>query len=139
MKDKIYRFVWFSLYDWEDISHYLEEMAAKGWLLDKTGSSIWRFRRVPPQKLRFEVVFFPDSSAFDPGPTEGLQTMEDYCARDGWTLLSQWAQAQIFVNDREDPVPIETDPVVQVKTLHKAMKRNPLPAYFVLLALILCQ
>ena len=117
VKEKTYRFVFFSLYQWEEMAHYLDEMAADGWLLDKPGNTLWRFRRVPPQKLRFEVVFFPDASGFDPGPTEGLRVMEDYSARDGWRLLAQWGQAQFFVNDREDPVPMETDPVVQVETL----------------------
>lgn len=139
MREKTYRFVFFSLYQWEKMARYLEGMAAKGWLLDKAGNTIWRFRRVPPQKLRFEVVFFPDASGFDPGPTEDLRTMADYCARDGWNLLCQWGQAQIFVNDREDPVPIETDPVVQVKILHRAMKRTMLPAHFLLLGVILFQ
>lgn len=139
MKEKTYRIVFFSLYEWEQIARYLEEMASEGWLLDKAGNMIWRFKRVPPQKLHFEVVFFPDASGFDPGPTEDLQAMAEYCARDGWTLLAQWGQTQVFMNDREDPVPIETDPVIQVKILHKAMKRTMLPAYFLLLAIILLQ
>ncbi len=139
MKEKTYRFVFFSLYQWEEMARYLEEMAADGWLLDKPGNTLWRFRRVPPQKLRFEVVFFPDASGFDPGPTEGLRVMEDYSARDGWRLLAQWGQAQFFVNDREDPVPMETDPVVQVETLRKAMRRTMLPAHFLLLGVILFQ
>ena len=139
MRDKTYRFAFFTLYQWEEMARYLEEMAAKGWLLDKAGNTLWRFRRVPPQKLRFEVVFFPDASGFDPGPTEGLRVMEDYSARDGWRLLAQWGQAQFFVNDREDPVPMETDPVVQVETLRKAMRRTMLPAHFLLLGVILFQ
>lgn len=139
MRDKTYRFVFFSLYQREEMARCLEEMAARGWLLDKAGNTLWRFRRIPPQKLRFEVVFFPDASGFDPGPTEGLRTMEDYCARDGWRLLHQWGQAQIFVSDREDPVPIETDPVVQVEVLRKAMRRTMLPAHFLLLGVILFQ
>lgn len=139
MREKTYRFVFFSLYQWEEMARYLEGMAAKGWLLDRAGNTIWRFRRVPPQKLRFEIMFFPDASGFDPGPTEGLRTMEDYCARDGWRLLHQWGQAQIFMSDREDPVPIETDPVVQVEVLRKAMRRTMLPAHFLLLGVILFQ
>lgn len=139
MSDRIYRFVFFSLYQREAMAEYLEKMAAKGWMLDKAGSSIWRFRRAEPRRLRIEVVFFPDASGFDPGPTPGLRTMEEYCARDGWTLLAQWGQAQIFMNPREDPVPIETDPVIQVDILHRAMKRTMLPAYFLLLVVILLQ
>lgn len=139
MKRKLYRPVFFSLYDFGAIARYLEVMAAKGWLPDRLGNVVWRFRPVPPQRLRFEVVFFPDASGFDPGPTEELHTMLEYCARDGWTLLAQWGQAQILVNREEDPVPIETDPVTQVKVLHKAMRRTMLPANFLLVGIILFQ
>lgn len=139
MKDTIYRVVFFSPYQREAIAGYLEKMAARGWLLDKAGNTIWRFRRIEPKKLRVEVVFFPDASAFDPGPTPELLNMEEYCAKDGWTVLARWGQAQIFINQREDPTPIETDPVTQVKILHRAMKRTLLPAWFMLLAVSLLQ
>lgn len=139
MKDKTYRFTFFSLYQREAIAEYLERMAARGWMLDKAGNAVWRFKKTEPRRLHMEVVFFPDASGFDPGPTPELRTMEEYCARDGWTLLAQWGQAQLFMNEREDPVPIETDPVTQVEILHKAMKRTMLPASFLLLGIILLQ
>lgn len=139
MKDTIYRFAFFSPYQREAMAEYLERMAARGWLLDKTGNSVWRFRRIEPKRLKAEVVFFPDASGFDPGPTPELMTMEDYCARDGWTLLAQWGQAQVFTNEREDPTPIETDPVIQVRTVHRAMKRSILPAWLVLLGVTVLQ
>lgn len=139
MKDTIYRFAFFSPYQREAMAEYLERMAARGWLLDKTGNSVWRFRRVEPKRLTFEVVFFPDASGFDPGPTPELETMAEYCARDGWTLLAQWGQAQVFMNDQENPTPIETDPVIQMRTVHRAMKRSILPAWLVLLAVTLLQ
>lgn len=139
MKDTIYRLAFFSPYQREAIAGYLERMASRGWLLDHSGNSVWRFRRIEPKKLRVEVVFFPDASGFDPGPTPGLMTMEEYCAKDGWTLLAQWGQAQVFVSDWEDPTPIETDPVTQVRTVHRAMKRSILPAWLVMLCLSLFQ
>lgn len=139
MKDTIYRFAFFSPYQREAMAGYLEKMAARGWLLDKAGNSVWRFRRTEPKRLRVEVVFFPGASGFDPGPTPALMDMEEYCAKDGWTLLAQWGQAQVFINEREDPTPIETDPVIQVRTVHRAMKRSILPAWLVLLGVILLQ
>lgn len=139
MKDVIYRFTFFSPYQREAMARYLEKMAARGWMLDNTGNSIWRFRRIEPRRLTFEVVFFPDASGFDPGPTPALSDMAEYCVKDGWTLLAQWGQAQVFMNEREDPTPIETDPVIQVRTVHRAMKRSTLPAWLVLLGVILFQ
>lgn len=139
MKDVMYRLVFFSVYQREAIAGYLEKMAARGWLLEKSDNSVWRFRRTEPRRLKMEVVFFPDASAFDPGPTPELRNMEEYCARDGWTVLARWGQAQVFVNEREDPTPIETDPVIQVKILHRAMKRSMLPTWVVLLGISVFQ
>ncbi|MBR4036702.1 MAG: hypothetical protein IKJ05_08270 [Oscillospiraceae bacterium] len=35
---------------------------------------------------------------------------------------------QIFYNENENPVPLETDPMVQVNTIHSAMKKNFIPS-----------
>ena len=40
---------------------------------------------------------------------------------------------QVFYNEGPDPLPIETDPALELETIHRAAKRSYLPAYFVLL------
>ena len=42
---------------------------------------------------------------------------------------------QVFYNEKESPIPLETDPVMEVDTLHRACKKNFLPSYYLLLAL----
>lgn len=139
MSDVRYQPEFFSFYDHTAIQKRLEEMAAAGWLLQKPGNLFWKYRRVPPQRIHIAITYFPDASDFDPGPSRDQQTMEDYCARDGWTLLCRWGQMQIFFSTLEDPVPIDTDPVIQVRTIHRAMKRNMLPGHLLLLLVILLQ
>lgn len=39
---------------------------------------------------------------------------------------------QIFYNEQKDPVPIETDPVIQVETVRAAMKKGMLPGQLLL-------
>ena len=46
---------------------------------------------------------------------------------------------QIFYNMSENPVPIETDPVIELENIHLSAKKNYLPAYFLLLGLALFQ
>ena len=46
---------------------------------------------------------------------------------------------QIFYNEEENPVPIDTDPRVEVESLHKAMKANYIPSYIILILLSLLQ
>ena len=139
MKDRAYRIETFAFYDQTAIQKRVEMMAARGWLLDKPGNFLWRYRRIEPQTLRAAVTYFPTASAFDPGPSQGELTMEEFCARDGWTLLARWGQMQIFASAAPDPTPIDTDPVTQVETIHLAMKRAMLPGHLLLAAVMVWQ
>ena len=101
----------FSFFDQQTIEKKLEDMAAKGWMVTKAGNFFWTYERIPPQKLRFAVTYFPGASEFDPQPSEKQLEKEELIARDGWKLVLRWDAMQIFCTDREDAVPIETDPV----------------------------
>ncbi len=139
MKNHRYCLEFFAFYDHTAIQRRVEEMAAQGWLLEKPGNFLWTYRRTEPRRLHAAVTYFPTASPFDPGPSQGELTMEEFCAQDGWRLLARWGQMQIFVSQEEDPVPIDTDPMTQVETVHRSMKRAMLPGHLVLAAVILGQ
>lgn len=128
MRNVKYEMHFYSMYDYTGIRKHLEKMAAKGWMLEKTGTFAWKYRRIEPKKLHFAINYFPKASEFAPGPTEEQQTMFDYCEQAGWKLVSTVAQMQIFCNEQENPVPLETDAVTQVEIIAKAMKSSFLPA-----------
>ncbi len=125
----------FSMYDHTGIKKYLEKMAGRGWMLEKTGPYFWKFRRIEPARLHFAVNYFPKASEYQPEPSEEQQTFFDYCEMAGWKLIATVAQMQIFCNEQEDPLPIETDARVQVTIISSAMKKSFLPAQFLLLFL----
>lgn len=135
MKNRRYRLETFSFYDRTGIAAHLEHMAAQGWLLDKIGSFFWRYRRVPPEPLTFSVCYFPKASQFDPGPSEDQETFYDFCGHTGWTLAAASAQLQAFYSRQANPVPIETDPALEVETIHRSAKRSFLPSCAALAAL----
>lgn len=114
----------FSPFDQKNIETKLEEMAAKGWMIQKLGNLFWTYERIEPQKLHFAVTYFPDASEFDPKPSEGQLTREEFCAQDGWRLAVRWGAMQIFYSTQENPVPIDTDPVTQVETICRTMKKT---------------
>ena len=116
----------FSFYDQVRIQDKLEEMAEQGWMVEKPGNFTWTFKRMEPQKLRFSVTYFPSASEFDPGPTENELTKLDFCAQDGWKLAVKWGVMQIFYNEDENAVPIETEPMAQVENVKKSMRKNVL-------------
>lgn len=134
MKDTKRRLEWFSFYDHTGIEAHLERMAAEGWLLEKFGGFTWHYRRTEPKKLTFSVSYFPKASQFDPGPSQEQETFYDFCAHTGWTLAASSAQMQFFYNERPDPVPIDTDPALEVDAIHRSAKKSFLLPQLLLLA-----
>lgn len=134
MKETKRRLETFSFYDRTGLEEHLARMAAEGWLLDKIGQFLWHYRRIEPKKLTFSVTYFPKASAFDPGPSEEQETFYDFCRHTGWVLAASSAQLQVFYNEGPDPVPIETDPALEVESIHRTMKRGFLPSQLMLLA-----
>lgn len=137
MKDIKREVPMFSFYNYTAIQRHLEKRAREGWRLIKADRGSWLYRRMEPKDLHYAVVYFPDSSQFDPGPTEGQQTLRDYCLAAGWEPVTGWGQAQIYCSPLPDPVPIETEPSIQLRTIHRTMWRNFLPGNLVLLAPLL--
>ena len=129
----------YSYYDRTGIAAHLADMAAKGWMLEKMGAWSWRYRRTEPKKLRFAVTYFPAASQFDPGPSEGLETYREYCAAAGWVLAADTAQVQVFYNEDENAVPIETDPAAEYANIRRCMKKSFLASCWSLLAVSLFQ
>ena len=49
------------------------------------------------------------------------------------------AQMQVFYNEAEDPVPIETDSLIELENIHESAKKSFLPSYYLLLAVCILQ
>lgn len=135
MKHTKWRFEVFSFFDYTGIAKHLSQMAEKGWMIEKIANTGWVYRKIEPQKLTFFVSYFPKASDFDPGPTEAQQMFHDFCGHTGWKLAVTAAQMQVFYNEQENPVPIETDPLLQIETIHAAAKKSFLPAHIFILLL----
>ena len=114
----------YSIYDRQGLQKHLEEMAAKGWMLDKMGQYIWYYRRTEPRKLQFAVSYFPSASVFDPMPSEKQETYREFCEHAGWKLAGSSAQMEIYWNENENAVPLVTDPLVEIETIHKTAKKT---------------
>lgn len=135
MKTKKRRMEYISFYNHTGLEKHFAKMAKKGWLIESISNYYWTYRKIEPKDIHFCVTYYPRASDFDPEPSPEQQTFHDFCAHTGWRLACTWHQMQVFYNERENPIPLETDPVSEVETLHKACKKNFLPSYFLLLAL----
>lgn len=129
MRDKKISFTQISFYDRTGIKSYLEKQAEKGWFLEKVSDFAWHFRRIPPKKIHYAVAYYPKASEFDSEVSENQRTFWEYCEHTGWKLAASKAQMQIFYNEQEDVVPIETEAEVEVEQIHKAAKKGFMPPY----------
>lgn len=124
-----------SLYDHTGIVRALEREAERGWMLEQiTGNLGWVYRRIQPQKLKFAVSYCPKASVFDPELTPGQQEFQDFCAHTGWEFVTSCAQLEVYCNRRENPVPIQTDPVLEVESIRRSCRNFQL-VYWSLLVL----
>ena len=139
MNDIKRRFELYSIWDHTGLEAHMTRMAEKGWLIDKIGNFFWIYRRIEPKKLSFCVTYYPKATAFTPEPTEDQQTFYEFCQYAGWELAASCAQLQVFVNERENPTPIETDPVLELDTIHRTVKKSTLLSHFLLTLVALMQ
>ena len=135
MRNKKRRMEFFSFYNHTSITAHLEKMARKGWLLEEIRRNTWIYRRIEPKMLRFAVSYYPKASEYDPEPSPEQRDFWDFCAHTGWVLACTSAQMQIFYNERENPVPIDTDPELEVETIHEAVWKSYFPGQIVLLVM----
>ncbi len=135
MKNTLKKVEFFTFYDKTGIENHLEQMASEGWLLEKMSALYWTYRRIEPKKIHFSVSYYATISDFEPEPTEEQQAFNDFCEHSGWKLATQTVQMQVFYNENDDPVPIETDPVLEVENIHRSVKKTVLVSYFLMLFL----
>ena len=129
----------FSFYDHCGIAAHLEEQARKGWMLEKIGGMGWKYKKTEPRSVKFAVTYCSEASAYDPGPSEDLLNLLEYCDQAGWKLAASNAQMQVFWHEDPDATPLETDAVWQVENIHASAKKTVLRNQGWILALALLQ
>ena len=139
MRQKKTRMELYSLYDHTGIAAHLEQMAAKGWILEKISTWGWTYRRSEPKQLRFAVTYFPKASAYEAAPSEEELTFRAYCEEAGWKLAASNAQLQVFYHEDPNCTPLETDAMTQVENVHEAGKKTFLFSNWMFLGLSILQ
>ena len=135
MKGSKQRMEFFSFYNHTGVEEHLTNMARKGWMIESITNVSWTYRKIEPKEIHFTASYYPRASDFDPEPTEEQKEFNDYCARTGWQYVCSWFQMQIFCNEADNPLPLDTDPIMEVCNIHRACKKNFLIGYWLLFAL----
>lgn len=134
MKDTKYRRENLCIYDYRGVEEHLSAMAAKGWRLESIGARLWKYRRGKAANIRYAVTYSEGASQFNPGPTEGQQSLAELCEAAGWEKVCDWFQMQIFCTEDPNAVPLETDEAIRLEVIHRSMRKNFLPSNIVILA-----
>ncbi len=137
MKDRKRRVEVFSFWDKTGIEQHLERMAADGWMLEKISALYWTYRRIEAMQICFSVSYYASITDFEPEPTEEQYEFNEFCAHAGWKLAASSVHMQVFYNENETPVPIETDPVLELENIHRYAKKTAMRIYPYLLLLSL--
>lgn len=124
---------------------FLENQALKGWLFDGFGGYGWKFRRIEPKKFRFSVVYFSIADNDHLDEKVRIEEFREFCAHDGWQFAGTFGCMHVFYSEKENPTPIETDPVLEVESIVKSQGNDMgkslalLSVIFVLIALFVFQ
>lgn len=127
MKNILIRPEAFSPFDYDGIAEHLEEMAARGWMVEKARPIFWTYRRTAPARLAFHVSYLPGVSPYDPLSSPGRAEYTDLCGHIGWRHAASWGSAEIFYSAGNDSAPIDTDPALRVWSVHNAAMKSLLP------------
>ena len=129
-----------NLWDRQKMVRYLEKQARNGWLFCGFEDKKWQFRAIDPQNIRFSVAYFAGYKADDYEAGQRMVEFREYCAHDGWQFVGCFEEVQVFYNLNENPIPIDTDPRIEVETMHTIALRKMKPQflrYLVLTAVLL--
>lgn len=125
MREIKHELVCFTRWDATGMETHLEQMAAKGWMLESvSGLLCWKYRRCEPQELHFSVLFDTGDDVYQPQPTEHQGMLSAFCEHAGWHQVASNAEMQVFVNEQKDPVPIYTDPQSRMQDLERIARRT---------------
>ncbi len=122
-----------TMYNASAISKHLEEMAKKGWMPVKLNSLIWTYQRTEPQALHFAVTYDKNATEYDPAPTDSQLDYYDFAEHTGWKLAASYGQMQVFYNEQKDPIPLETEPAMEIDSIHEAARKSYLPGLAIML------
>ncbi|WP_406243214.1 DUF2812 domain-containing protein [Tissierella carlieri] len=112
----------FAASDINAIEKHFEKMARKGWMLDKIGEYIVRYKKIEPQELKFSVDLFPKLSVFDYPDKDEVVEYRNLCIDAGWNFITASNKIQVFYSDRKDNLlPIQTDDRIKQTILNKSI------------------
>lgn len=118
MKSHIHRPIPCAPYDISGVQQFLQDMAAKGWILEKETifCGYAKFRRSSPQTIRYRLT--PSRDGKEPG--EELH----YAKAQGWEYRLLWNEFHIYACSDPEAPELDTDPRVMALAMSPLVRRS---------------
>ena len=131
--NKTKRMFWgFLTLDYKAIETYLEEMAQKGWMLEKIGRWTAKFRAIEPKKPKFYVDVFKEGGPYAPENTKEAEEYRSLCKVSGWNFITSRDYLQFFcAEEGENPTPIQTDDALEQKIVESTLLKTEIVSIIV--------
>lgn len=133
MKDRKFCFPHFAFYDRVGKEDFLNEQARQGWKFEGFGSSrysfsrffgCWRFRRANTEKLHYAVSYSRKYAHPDEDIPMQQAKYQAFCYDAGWQFVDTVGATQIYMHQGGDPIPMETDALMELDQIHKTVKQR---------------
>lgn len=135
-KSKIVFWGFFSL-DYKAMEEYLEQMAEKGWMLEKVGWITAKFRAIEPQALKFCVDVFKGGGPLTPENTEEALEYRNICRESGWLYITSRDHLQFFYAEADNsPVSIQRDQVLEQNIIGATLWKRELLSVLIMLLIM---
>ena len=122
---RIHRFPPCPAYDIEGTESWLQDMAARGWMLYQWHPNLGfaAFEKEAPRTIRFRLEPVQGDARLQQPDAETATMFWEY----GWKFLCRWDLFFLFYSEADEPRELHTDPEVQAMALdvtYKRQKRN---------------
>ena len=125
-----YEYNCYEPYQYEDLQDHLEQMAVRGWILERMGYHFLVYRRGGTQLTRYALAYHPEVGDMDHPRAPRLEDYAYLCSQAGWELVGRWAkypQIQVYASHRSDPVPLQTNLRTRWSVLEEWVERRYQP------------
>ena len=106
----------YKLREVDSLIEYLENMALKGWKL-KEFNRLYHFEKIEPQKLYYTIGVIKKPAFHDVEQTDNSNEIIKNHTEVGWDFVDKNDDIIIFITDKEEMKPVETDERLKFKII----------------------
>lgn len=111
--------------NYPNIEKHFEEMASKGWLINKViASNIFIYRKIEPEDLDFSISPYEVETEFTRKTKSELAEFQSVCESVGWNYATKSYDLHIYYKEKgSEALDIQTDEEEEFRSLEKIGKK----------------